>query len=856
MPPADPRMPQGDLSTPIERRERFLNLGVLAFLCLLYIPFAGNYGLWDPWETHYGEVARQMAARHDWISLWWPGSPQDPASGVFFSKPVLTFWLMALSLKLAGLGHDGAAYVSEMAMTFRAEWALRMPFVLLGALGVWATWYLVRRTVSRRAALWSAIVLATCTQWALITRQAMTDMPFVVPMTVAVVFAGLALLPLRRDPEDPDSPVDDLNAVLPRRRLALGGLEISWPHAPAFYLLMALYVGIVLPQLVIDLIQLESFPILVAGHAYRVAGVTAILPFALLFLVSLVWCSEARNRRSIYLWVAYLMGGLGTLAKGPAGLGLPVIILVLFLLMTGRLAEFLGERRAKPLGPRWLRNLPAPLSALTEYEGGLEIGRGALMFLCVCGPWFAAMLARHGLPFWIELIGDNYVHRAQGRHGDRGTFDYYLRQLGAGMFPWSGIVAAAGLMSGRWLRPADPQQASRRQLVALCLCWFIVDFVVVTLVNTKFHHYILPALPALAILAGLLIDELCRGTSSSPGGVRASQAALLLIGVPITYLSGHDLASFPARIGWLFNYDYVNVPGAGRAWPVISQYGSRYEYGEQIFWYTVAATALTALLALAARQATAPADEPRRSAGRAASPTLLIFAGLAFVALLAIAIRVAPTPETVAMYSSSKQPPSLILPASLRLVYLVPAAVAIAWLMGLLWRFRDLLRLGGAPAGGSASGPAAGRSPGGLWAALLLGGFAIVWTTFVLDRYLIDLSPHWSQKHVFATYYRLRKGPEEPVIAWMMYWRGENLYTSNQIYDHRLDANEKTVFLGDKNTEKLQAYVNSHRGRRMFFLIERHRLESLRGLLPESARPTLQIVDDSNNKVYLAAAQL
>jgi hypothetical protein len=90
----------------------------------------------------------------------------------------------------------------------------------------------------------------------------------------------------------------------------------------------------------------------------------------------------------------------------------------------------------------------------------------------------------------------------------------------------------------------------------------------------------------------------------------------------------------------------------------------------------------------------------------------------------------------------------------------------------------------------------------------------------------------------------------------MMYWRGENLYTSNQIYDHRIDANEKTVFLGDKNVEKLQAYLNSHRGRRIFFLIERHRIESLRSMLPEPARPTLEIVDDSNNKVYLARAQL
>jgi len=67
-----------------ERRVSFL---VIVAGLLLYVPFAGTYGLWDPWETHYGEVARQMAHRGDYISLWWPGSPRDP--DVFWSKPVL-----------------------------------------------------------------------------------------------------------------------------------------------------------------------------------------------------------------------------------------------------------------------------------------------------------------------------------------------------------------------------------------------------------------------------------------------------------------------------------------------------------------------------------------------------------------------------------------------------------------------------------------------------------------------------------------------------------------------------------------------------------------------------------------------
>jgi len=39
--------------------ERQMTLLVIMVGLLLYIPFAGSYGLWDPWETHYSEVARR-----------------------------------------------------------------------------------------------------------------------------------------------------------------------------------------------------------------------------------------------------------------------------------------------------------------------------------------------------------------------------------------------------------------------------------------------------------------------------------------------------------------------------------------------------------------------------------------------------------------------------------------------------------------------------------------------------------------------------------------------------------------------------------------------------------------------------
>lgn len=64
---------------------------LLAACALLYTLRAGSYGLWDPWETHYGEIARQMAMTGDIITPRWPGSPIDRVE--VFHKPVLHFWL-------------------------------------------------------------------------------------------------------------------------------------------------------------------------------------------------------------------------------------------------------------------------------------------------------------------------------------------------------------------------------------------------------------------------------------------------------------------------------------------------------------------------------------------------------------------------------------------------------------------------------------------------------------------------------------------------------------------------------------------------------------------------------------------
>ncbi len=281
--------------------ERQMAFGVIVFGLLLYIPLAGSYGLWDPWETHYSEVARQMTRRGDFISLWWPGSPRDLE--VFWSKPVLSFWIMSLGMHIARVGLPGGD-PGEMALTHRAEWAVRTPFCLMGVLGIYAVYLVTARFVSRRAGVLAAVVLATAPMYSLVARQAMTDMAFVGPMAMALALGALALF-------------DDRDELLPRR----GRGWWSWPDHGLFYGGLVLFAAVTIPQLVIDSIQLK---IEMPWHdgTVKMYGAVAMIPYYVGFAAYLFLAARTRYKAPLYLYIAAILCGLAVLAKGLAGLGI------------------------------------------------------------------------------------------------------------------------------------------------------------------------------------------------------------------------------------------------------------------------------------------------------------------------------------------------------------------------------------------------------------------------------------------------------------------------------------------------------------------------------------------------------
>ncbi len=119
-------------------------------------------GLLDDVDSVYTECAREMLARHDYITPYVDGIR-------FFDKPPLMYWLMAGSMRVFGV-HD---------------WAARIPLALL-TLGLFAAVYaLGARLWGRTAGLLSALVTATCLGPYLFTRFAIPDVLLALWMTLA-----------------------------------------------------------------------------------------------------------------------------------------------------------------------------------------------------------------------------------------------------------------------------------------------------------------------------------------------------------------------------------------------------------------------------------------------------------------------------------------------------------------------------------------------------------------------------------------------------------------------------------------------------------------------------------------------
>lgn len=147
-PPANEAATIRGNQVPVSWRWTVFGLAVLAVFCQL-----GTRGLNEPDEGRYAEIGREMVASGDWLVPRWNGIEH-------LSKPPVTYWSIAASLKLFGVN----------------EFAARLP-AALAALGTLAAVYLLARSVwGERPALWAVLVLLTSLEFFAVARLITTDM--------------------------------------------------------------------------------------------------------------------------------------------------------------------------------------------------------------------------------------------------------------------------------------------------------------------------------------------------------------------------------------------------------------------------------------------------------------------------------------------------------------------------------------------------------------------------------------------------------------------------------------------------------------------------------------------------------
>ena len=326
--------------------------------------------LTDPDETFYAQTAKEMFQKGEWLTPTLYGEPQ-------FEKPILFYWLIEISYAAFGIN----------------EFAVRFPCALFGFLGLVGVYFLGRLLFNNRTGLFSALVLATCLEYIVLSIGCVTD--------------------------------------------------------------MALF--------------------------------TFLLFGALFFLLAQI------RRKNYYYLLASAALALATLTKGPVGILLPGLIMLLYLLIVKDFTIF---------------------KKISVLAGALAV------FLLIAAPWYLIMYKIHAKEFIDAFFGFQNITRFTTPEHKTGSQIYYnIPIVLGGFFPWS-VFLPLGFwhfckMAFSRNHESRTTNHERRNHELFVLLWFAVIFIFFTISSTKLPTYIFPCFMSLALITGKLWDDISQGRAGS-----------------------------------------------------------------------------------------------------------------------------------------------------------------------------------------------------------------------------------------------------------------------------------------------------------------------------------------------------
>ncbi|MGA2990022.1 MAG: glycosyltransferase family 39 protein [Candidatus Korobacteraceae bacterium] len=359
---------------------------VLGFCLFLFFYGLASFGLTGADEPRYAQVAREMLARHDWVTPVLYGQP-------WLEKPILYYWRAMVAYKVFGV----------------SDWAARLPSATLATLMVFVVYLFslrMRGVPDRRAftsggvvrgmPLDAALITASSTLLLAMARAASTDMSLAAPFSIAMLCwyawheSALSLAPA------PPRPSEDKDSI-----------------------------------------------------------------------------RRGSDGRQWLLLVFYVAMALATLAKGPVAPGLAALILIVYCL---------AVRQPK-------------LIAKTLWIPGI------LCFLAVALPWYIEVQLRNPQFLRVFLVEHNLARFGTNLFRHPQPFWYYVPIVLLATAPWTLFVILGAVDAVKEWR--QRQGTAPDYLPIFLLLWGFVPVLFFSLSRSKLPAYILPSVPAFALLAAV-----------------------------------------------------------------------------------------------------------------------------------------------------------------------------------------------------------------------------------------------------------------------------------------------------------------------------------------------------------------
>jgi 4-amino-4-deoxy-L-arabinose transferase-like glycosyltransferase len=219
----------------------------------------------------------------------------------------------------------------------------------------------------------------------------------------------------------------------------------------------------------------------------------------------------------------YVLIALAVLAKGPVGIVLPALIIGSFLLYLGNALAVLREMRL------WL---------------------GSILILAIALPWYVLVTRANGWAYINSFFGYHNLERFTSTvNHHAGPWYYHFLVVLLGFAPWSIYLPLAIARLQFWQRSHWRSSDCSTQLGLFALFWFMGVLGFFTIAVTKLPSYVLPLMPAAAILVALLWSEELKVKGSAKSVLQLSawlNVVFLLVMAGalfcIPYLLGSDSA--------------------------------------------------------------------------------------------------------------------------------------------------------------------------------------------------------------------------------------------------------------------------------------------------------------------------